>query len=135
MIVVVTGTRLLATHPQQAEIKSYFLDTIKSLRPSVVHHGGAQGPDTWACWAFNDIQVCHRPARTDGSYLEAVDALFRRNETMIDAAGRDAILVACWDGHSRGTRQAIEYAELMDMGVVSVPVRLIERASCKTQTQ
>lgn len=127
MIVVVTGSRSLATDAHRVEIKKWFIGAVRYLKPSVVHHGGAVGPDAWACEAFADIQQCHRPAKTDGSYLEAVDALFRRNEAMIDAAGRNAILVACWDGRSNGTRQAMDYADLLNLPVVSVPVDLIKR--------
>lgn len=111
MIVVVTGSRGLAQHPERLLIKSRFLTAITELNPFVVHQGGAAGPDTWAGMEFNDIQRHHPPSRTNTR--TPAQRLFDRNVTMINAAlsEGETIMVTCWDGESKGTKHAIDYAE------------------------
>lgn len=131
MIVVITGSRSLAMCDDRLAIKSLFVEMVKNLRPSQVHHGGARGPDSWAAGAFEDIQVCHRPV--ESLFRTPAQCLMDRNKTMIMAAlqqrrhGEDTVLVACWDGWSHGTKDAMDFAELMDVPLVSVPVDLIKR--------
>lgn len=128
MIVVVTGSRSFIECPFRAPVKELFLKTIRNLRPTQVFHGGAIGPDAWASGEFDDIQKVFRPEPTD-NYMEAVDALFERNHEMLRTAVRQdqTILVSCWDGKSRGTKNAIDFAGLLDVPLVSVPVELIQR--------
>lgn len=132
MIIVVTGSRSLATCNDRLAIKALFVETVRNLRPVRVIHGGAQGPDSWAAGAFEDIQVCYRPVKS--LFRTPAQCLMDRNKTMImDAIDQaryvdgSAILVACWDGRSHGTKDAMDFAESMDVPLVSVPVDLIKR--------
>lgn len=132
MIVVVTGSRTLATCNDRLVIKALFVETVRNLRPLKVLHGGAQGPDSWAAGAFEDIQVCYRPVKS--LFRTPAQCLMDRNKTMIIEAidraqcrNQSPILVACWDGRSHGTKDAMDFAESMDVPLVSVPVDLIKR--------
>ena len=127
MIVVVTGSRSLTQHPNRLDIKGEFLTTVRFQHPDLVFHGGASGPDTWAAFAFPDIQKRFdprpAPARTPAQRL------FDRNIEMIDTAilasdltGGGVHVVACWDGLSKGTKHAMNYAE--EMGVPMTKVRI-----------
>lgn len=120
MIVVVTGSRKLTEHPRRLEIKEAFLDAVRFRHPDILFHGGASGPDTWAAFAFPDIQrrfdPIHAPARTPAQRL------FDRNIEMINTAilasdltGGGVHVVACWDGLSKGTKHAMNYAQEMDV--------------------
>ena len=131
-VVVVTGTRSLVDSPARALIKSHFIRMIEVLNPVVVHHGGAIGPDSWACDAFQEIQRMHRPVKTDNR-MDAIQALFARNKSMVDLAEdqawtlrEKAVMVACWDGTSRGSKDASDYAQSKGLHVVWVPVTLCE---------
>ena len=125
VIVVVTGSRSLTRHPRRLEIKEAFLEKVRFQHPDLVFHGGASGPDTWAAFAFPDIQKRfdprHTPARTPAQRL------FDRNIEMIDTAilaadltGGGVHVVACWDGVSSGTRHAMDHAELMEVPMTKV---------------
>lgn len=131
-IIVVTGSRSLANSPARVAIKENFISTIGNLVPTQVNHGGARGPDSWASQHFPDQQKVHRPEPTSNRW-DAIDALFQRNLDMIDYAndvaytmGERAIIVACWDGKSRGTEHAFKFAQTLKMPVVFIPVQLIE---------
>lgn len=121
MIVVVTGSRILVNHPMRLFLKQTFVERIASLEPAAVYHGGAKGPDLWAWEAFMDIQRCFRPEPDDS--LTPAQQLFKRNRTMIDAAmdaDNDLVLVACWDGKSKGTQHAMNYARDMVIDIVEI---------------
>lgn len=131
-MVVVTGSRSLLKSDARALIKQHFVGEIRCLKPTVVFHGGAVGPDSWASFAFEDIQKVVRPKPT-GNWADAVAALFYRNKTMVMEAAfeaaeleQQAIMVACWDGESRGTRDAFEFAQSIGVPVVFTPVTLCE---------
>jgi len=124
MIVVVTGSREMRHHPERLKYKENFLTQIRALEPDKVYHGGADGPDTWAAIEFADIarrfDPVPAPARTPAQRL------FDRNHTMIDAALMESgyreetgpVMVACWDGKSKGTKHAMDYAKRMGMLVL-----------------
>lgn len=130
-IVVVTGSRSLTFSPARLLIKSTFVELIRGLNPAIVHHGGAIGPDAWASQHFEEIQKVHRPINTD-TRIEAIQALFDRNRTMVDDAvdrqgwKNHVVMVACWDGKSSGTRHAFNYAQSQGVPVVFTPVELCE---------
>lgn len=114
--VVVSGSRSLTKPKHRKTIRS-ILASVDISRPITrLYHGGAMGVD-YICgnWAEeNNIPVeiiypdWDRYGRRAGPM---------RNRTMIDAARLDAWIVgatrfiAFWDGKSRGTKSAIEYAK------------------------
>jgi hypothetical protein len=114
-------------------IKQEFISAIMTLWPTEVHHGGATGPDSWAALHYPNEQRTHRPDPEKYPDLTPAERLFQRNIDMIDEArsrasssGEPLIMVACWDGRSRGTAHAIKYAESLTVPVVYVPVRMLE---------
>lgn len=118
MIVVVTGSRSLAGSKQRLSIKECFVNSVATLSPTAVHHGGASGPDMWAWGAFHDIQITHSPKQTPGR--TPAQRLYDRNITMIVEALRhgDVTMVTCWDGVSNGTRHAMNYAR--ELGILLI---------------
>lgn len=85
-------------------------DAFNELKLTPKHHiivsGGARGADSHAKtlaenWGFHYVEV---PAIWERGKL----AGHARNEVIIDIA--DAV-IAVWDGHSRGTKNALEHAE------------------------
>ena len=129
-----TGSRSLSLCNDRLAIKALFVETIRNLRPLKVLHGGARGPDSWAAGAFEDIQKCYRPV--ESLFRTPAQCLMDRNKTMIIDAidqatcrSQSPILVACWDGRSHGTKDAIDFAETMGVPLVSVPVDLIKRGT------
>lgn len=118
MIVVVTGSRALSKYEDRFAIKERFLDIIQELNPTTVHHGGAAGPDTWAAIRFWPRLQHHAPKNTPGR--TPAQRLYDRNITMIVAALKEGetTMVSCWDGDSRGTKHAIDYAR--ELGIPTV---------------
>lgn len=86
------------------------LDLLHAAHPiTEVVTGGAAGPDTWgAIWAsMNVVEVdTHRPDPQDGETY--AQACYRRDMEMLDTDPH--LLVACWDGKSRGTKHTIDGA-------------------------
>lgn len=123
MIVVVTGSRSLdRMDPDRvAPLKQDFVYTIGTYMPHHVFHGGAAGPDSWAQQAYPDLATTFRPLIT--SDRRAANQLKARNMFMINSAIREDTeiqVIACWDGISRGTKHAFEYAWEMGLPVVFV---------------
>lgn len=128
MIVVVTGSRSLVKHDDREVIKYRFYETINSLNPTALFHGGASGPDTWAAREFSTVAVNVRPAY---DAPDPIKALFDRNKVMVNKAMHWAALaeeeltmVSCWDGQSRGTRDAMEYAMQVGIKILDVLEKL-----------
>lgn len=125
MIVVVTGSRSLdRMDPDRvAPLKQEFVWTVGTYMPHHVFHGGAAGPDSWAQQAYPDLATTFRPLITsEGSAARQLKA---RNMFMINSAIREDTeiqVVACWDGISRGTKHAFEYAWEMGLPVDFVGV-------------
>lgn len=120
VIIVVTGSRSLtrALDTERLAIKERFIAAIHELSPTRVHHGGAAGPDMWAAMEFWMIAQRHAPQQTEGR--TPAQRLYDRNVTMIVAALREGetTMVSCWDGESRGTKHAIDYAR--ELGIPTV---------------
>lgn len=121
MIVVVTGSRKLVEHPDKAAIKADFLREIEDYEPDQVFHGGAGGPDAWAAFEFPDLQRQFNPRDTPGR--TPAQRLFDRNQEMILSAieaDPEVVVVACWDGVSKGTKHAMDFAESEHITVLDV---------------
>lgn len=86
-------------------------------------HGDCRGVDRWAAeWAKScNLPVSAYPVdeKLDGPWPAAGP---RRNRRMLDTSKPDLVL-AFWDGHSRGTRSTVEYAVQRGIPVRIVPVR------------
>lgn len=122
---VVTGSRSLdRVDPDKvASLKQEFVWTIGTYKPEHVFHGGAAGPDSWAQNAYPELATTFRPLIT--SDREASSQLKARNMFMINSAIREDTeiqVIACWDGVSRGTKHAFEYAWEMGLPVDFVGV-------------
>ncbi len=122
MIVVVTGSRSLVKHVGRLEIKANFLDTIHSLSPLAVFHGGAYGPDSWAAQEFPLLSVNNRPLY---NAPDPIKALFDRNKSMVNKAmhmaaiaNDELAMVSCWDGKSSGTWDTISYAQQLEIEIL-----------------
>lgn len=111
MRVLVTGSRSW----REMDTVTTALDWVagRSQDPVVLVAGGAKGADTMAeSWARNrgfSVEI-HRPDWSTGRA-----AGIRRNEAMLDA-GAD-LVVAFWDGESRGTSHCISKARERGMKV------------------
>lgn len=81
--------------------------------------GCARGADTYGEeWAASvGIPVHQMPADWDRFGRSAG---YRRNEDMANYAGKDGVLVAIWDGESRGTKHMIDIATRVGMRVIVV---------------
>lgn len=104
MKIAVSGSRKF-TDIQKIE------DTLASLSPVQIISGGAAGPDS----------IAKQFARQNGIDFVEILPLFKRdravkyhprwylerNKEIVDAAD---VLVAFWDGLSKGTKQTIDYA-------------------------
>lgn len=123
VIVVVTGTRKLARHPNRLVIKQRFFDLIDAWNPEALYHGGAEGPDSWAALEYPSIAKMFRPEVDP--LLSPSQRLFKRNETMIraaKAAHQHVVLVACWDGRSSGTWHATSIARELSIHIDRVRI-------------
>lgn len=125
MIVVVTGSRSFDQRDPELskQLRMDFIYTIESFDPDHVFHGGAAGPDVWAKRAFPLIETEFNPIFRQQTRNEIRNALHARNMYMLNTAVReDSVVqvVACWDGKSGGTRQAMLYAASMDLPIVSM---------------
>ncbi len=78
--------------------------------------GQARGPDTWGGeWAYaNDIPIKYFPANWD---MLGKRAGYVRNQQMADNAD---MLIAFWDGKSRGTKHMIDIANAKGLKVIVV---------------
>ena len=96
--------------------------TLAQYLPDVeIVTGMAQGPDLWG-WQFAkkyDLPVYEYPAKWE-TYGKS--AGFRRNEEMIKS-GPDLVL-AFWDGISRGTKHTITLAHKYNIPIIIFTVKL-----------
>ena len=103
MIVVVTGSR---TWTDVEKIRQRFSELPKD---TILYHGGAIGADSLADLEARlfglDVRVRHADWNRHGRSAGAI-----RNRTMLTEAQPDLVL-AFWDGDSRGTRHMIGLAE------------------------
>lgn len=101
-MLLVTGSRGIGHGPAVERI----LDGLAAGgRPARLIHGGAAGVDTLAAaWARqHDIPtLCVRPR-----FVNKKNAYLARDRQMVDMAD---VVVAIWDGESKGTKYAKDYA-------------------------
>jgi len=111
--VVISGSRSLCKPKHRKAIRS-ILSTVDRISPiTTIYHGGATGPDTIAEeWAREHcVTWCMVEPRWD---LHGRKAGPIRNRYMVDTAmrgGYKTMLIAIWDGKSRGTKSTIDYAK------------------------
>jgi hypothetical protein len=107
MRVAIVGSR---DFPSEQRVRAY-VDALfeegddPSLRPVIVS-GGARGVDSWACQAAlaRGWEVDVHPADWD-TYGKS--AGYRRNQDIVLSSD---LVVAFWDGKSKGTRHSIDLA-------------------------
>ena len=84
------------------------LDCLRNVDSEVtVLHGGARGPDTFAQVAAVKSSCKHIAVHPDWHRF-GKQAGFLRNAQMLEM--NPDIVLAFWDGHSRGTRHTIDLA-------------------------
>ena len=120
MVVAVIGSRTFTNYNTLAKV----LDQINNISPiSEIVSGGAKGTDSLSeIWAsLNDVKMTiYLPEwdKLDNSdsivkinkYGNKYDAMagMRRNKFIVNAAN---IVIAFWDGESKGTLDSIQYAK------------------------
>lgn len=110
MLVLVCGSRTLADNPYYRATVARRIDTLPAgeyLRPTIVMHGGAPGPDRWAAQAASRRNLLAREYLPDWE-RHGKKAGILRNLEMLDQ-GPD-LVIAFWDGESRGTKHTIDGA-------------------------
>jgi len=85
---------------------------------SVIVHGGANGADKMAGQAARDLGLKQEVYLPDWN-RHGKSAGFVRNMTMLRT--KPNLVLAFWDGHSRGTNHTVEHARQMD-----IPVEVLE---------
>lgn len=133
--VIVAGSR---TFHQYETVR----DTLSSMftEPITIVSGGAAGPDTmgaqWAAevgypvekhpadWMNLEVPGCKIRYNAHGSYN--ANAGMDRNKRMLESVQRNpdgGMLVAFWNGHSKGTKNMIEIARAagVDVHIMTVP--------------
>ena len=103
------GVRVLVCGSRTWNDLPTITSVLTSLRPSVVIHGGALGADSlggMAAWIMK-VPIERYPAdwKTHGKAAGAI-----RNQEMLDK-GKPQLVLAFWDGVSRGTKDMIDRAE------------------------
>lgn len=121
-VVVVCGSRSVARGAHAAEYRDRLWSQLNQWHAArkratctcMVMHGDCKdSPDQWADdWASRyNVQVMRLPAPWSGRDLSAGP---RRNAVQADladrlhASGAMVDVIACWDGESRGTRDAVD---------------------------
>lgn len=100
MKVAIVGSR---DYPHERSVRRF----VRGLaQETVVISGGARGVDTWAEQEAVAIGISTNVILADWETL-GKSAGIKRNYAIVDAAD---VVVAFWDGHSRGTAHTIEYA-------------------------
>ncbi len=113
MSIMVTGSRGFGS---QEQVRTWFEAITWALGPSLLICGGARGVDLWA------EQVCRELGWEIMLFTPEWDKLgkragFVRNQKMVEeVAKRGGTVLAFWDGESRGTQHAIDYAEKLGIG-------------------
>jgi len=116
MRVVVSGSRGFADTIAVWNVLSDLLAQHKRVR---VIHGGCRGPDTYASdWARTNGQEQVEFKADWEKHGRAAGPM--RNQHMIDL-GKPNLLVAFWDGRSRGTGGTIRHAIKRGIKVLVVP--------------
>lgn len=121
MRLMITGSRSFANRDFYAELVPVFRRrwfaflerAVTDQHVTELVQGCADGPDTWAeHWLltldyYHDVDIRRFPIRPmeNETYGQAA---YRRNLEMLDT--QPDLLVACWDGQSRGTLHTIEAA-------------------------
>lgn len=89
--------------PDEVMVRAILTGVLKDYH--VVVSGGARGVDTWAVETAREVgaQVCeHKPDKSRG-----IAGLFERNTLIV----RDSdLIIAFWDGKSRGTLDTLKKA-------------------------
>jgi hypothetical protein len=110
---IIAGSRTFTDYPRLCRVADGLLRNI--TREIVIVSGGARGADA----------LGEQYARARGYRLERYPADWERwgraagmmrNHQMVDESGAQALL-ACWDGRSPGTRDAIDYARARGLAV------------------
>lgn len=104
MKVAIIGSRAFPEQTGRVWMQSF----LQTLAPdTVIVSGGAKGPDSWAEALAGlmglEVEIYH-----PNYALYGKGATWMRNTTIIDAAD---IVVAFWDGTSRGTKDGITKAK------------------------
>ena len=117
MIVGITGSRTITDKKRIEEILTTLLDDLSNI-PSAFITGGAHGVDRISTailkqmgWDVITIQPLHRVVNMNYSpklYLG-------RNRQIVDNSD---LLIAIWDGKSRGTKYTIDYAKSVGVRVL-----------------
>jgi uncharacterized phage-like protein YoqJ len=87
---------------------------LKIYEPTVVIHGGAVGADQLAAQIAHDLGHDVRPPFLPNWHQYGARAGFVRNAQMLDE--KPDLVVAFWDGESRGTKNTITGA--MERGII-----------------
>ena len=93
------------------------LARLASESPIEVMHGGAEGADIAAYWTCLELGITARSFLPDYK-THGKSAPHVRNDRMLDRAG---LVVAFWDGQSRGTKSVIAKAKRR-----GIPVLIVE---------
>jgi ABC-type Fe3+-hydroxamate transport system substrate-binding protein len=100
--------RLLVCGSRTYSDRATVYDKLDELKPDLIIHGGAKGADSlagdWA--AYNDVP--QRIFLPDWE-LYGKSAGIRRNNQMLDT--KPDLVLAFWDGASKGTAHTIEQAK------------------------
>jgi hypothetical protein len=84
-----------------------FKSVMQEYKPTEIISGGARGADSMAALWAKENKIPLKEIRPDyARYGRA--APIRRNDLIVDAA---ELVVAFWDGKSRGTKHVIDYTE------------------------
>jgi len=119
MILGVTGSRVFQANPpfNKRATVNLFTEALNVLKPDMVVHGGAQGPDMWAnAWAKGRgvaSRVILPTNHTKQGYLA--------RDRQIIMSGIDKLLV-CWDEKSGGTGYTYDFAAGEGVECVTVPI-------------
>lgn len=119
MKLMVTGSR---DWEDWEEIKRTLSEAVQSHGVDTVVHGGAAGADSMAGWVAKNMGLeveVYKAQWTgpDGQFDKA--AGYKRNIRMLEGAKPD-LVVAFWDGKSRGTKHALDHARRR-----RIPVRVV----------
>lgn len=120
MRVVTTGSR---GWDSRSIVRQVMLDANANTPIAVVIHGGAKGADRLVGEVCLDIGIPVRVWAADWSTGRS--AGIQRNIRMIES--EPDLVIAFWDGQSRGTAQCFRYAQALGIPVWLVQVDGIER--------
>ena len=97
-------------------IDTFDLSPYVPKNTTLIISGGAKGIDTLAEEYANEHKISKLILLPQYN-LYGKAAPIKRNETMVDIA--DAVIIV-WDGHSRGTKQTMQYATKKNKNVVLI---------------